>query len=159
MAVKPIPEGFARLSPHIVVRDAKSAIEFYKKAFGAEEVFRMPAPDGNLIMHAELKIGDSRLMLCDEMPMGNCGCRSPQSLGGTSVTLHLYAEDADAVVDRAAKAGATVIMPVMDAFWGDRYGRIADPFGHEWSIATHTKDLTEQEIKEAADKCFASAPA
>ena len=158
MAAQPIPEGFAQLSPHIVVRDAKSAIEFYTKAFGAEEISRMPGPGGQWIMHAELKIGDSRLMLADEMP-GNCGSRSPQALGGTPVTIHLYVKDADAVVDRAVKAGATITMPVTDAFWGDRYGRLRDPFGHEWGVATHKKDMTKQEVMAAAEKFFATVGA
>jgi len=115
-ATQPIPKGFNTLSAHAVVKDAARAIDFYKKAFGAEEVMRMPGPDGRTIMHAELKIGDSTLMLCDEMP----GCRAPDPAGGTPVTLHLYVQDADALFNQAVKAGATVTMPLSDMFWGDR---------------------------------------
>ena len=152
--VKPIPPGHHSLTPHLVVRNAAAAMDFYKKAFGAEEVLRMPGPDGKSIMHAELQIGDSRLFLVDEMPTGQCS-KGPQSLGGTSVALHLWSENADATFERAVKAGATPTMPLMDAFWGDRYGRLKDPFGHEWSIATHQKDLTREEISKAGAEAFA----
>lgn len=151
--VQPIPAGCHTLAPHLVVRGAANAIEFYKKAFGAEELRRMPAPQGGLLMHAELKIGDSRIMLCDEFPMPGTW-RSPQSLGGTTVTVHLFTADADATFERAVKAGATVKMPLTDMFWGDRYGRLADPFGHEWSIATHIKDLSADEVAAAAAAAF-----
>jgi uncharacterized glyoxalase superfamily protein PhnB len=144
---KPIPEGFHTLTPHIVVRDATKAIEFYKKAFGAEEICRMPGPDGK-IMHAELKIGDSMLMLVDELP--EMGCRSPQTFKGTSVILHLYVQDVDVAVKKAVSAGATVTMPISDQFWGDRYGKLTDPYGHEWSMATHKEDLTPEEIGKRA---------
>jgi uncharacterized glyoxalase superfamily protein PhnB len=154
-SVRAVPEGFHSLSPHIIVRNAGEAIEFYKKAFGAEELERRTAPDGRLVVHAVLRIGDSRLMLCDEMPMMK-HCRSPQSVGGTTVTLHIYTPDVDAVFKRAVKAGAKVVMPLSDMFWGDRYGKLADPFGHEWSLAAHVKDLSPEEIDEAARQAFAS---
>jgi PhnB protein len=148
-SVRPIPEGYHSVTPALLVRGAAQAIAFYTRAFGAHELGRMPAPDGQRIWHAELQIGDARLMLADEFPeMGGC---APESLGGTPVSLHLYVEDADAVVQRAVDAGATVIQPLMDAFWGDRYGRIKDPFGHEWSIATHIEDVSEDEMKRRAD--------
>ncbi len=154
--VKAIPEGFNTLTPHIVVREALKAIEFYKKAFGAEEVARMPGPDGKSIMHAELKFGNSMLMICEEFPEM---CRSPQAIGGSPVTLHLYVEDADAVFQRAVKAGATATMPLADMFWGDRYGKLNDPFGHEWSVATHKKDVTPEECMKAAAEFCGPKPA
>jgi len=142
---KPIPDGFHTLTPHLVVKGASRAIDFYKKAFAAEEIRRMPSPDGNSIMHAELKIGNSRLMLVDEFPEMNA--RGPESIGGTPVTIHMFVEDADAVFNRALDAGAEVRMPLADMFWGDRYGVLADPFGHLWSVATHKEDLTPEEIR------------
>lgn len=151
MSVKPIPEGFHTLTPHIILKNASEAIEFYKKAFGAEEVFRMPTPDGK-IGHAELKIGDSMLMLCDEYP--EMGCLSPQTIGNTPVTLSLYVENADDVFNTAIAAGATVKMPLADQFWGDRYGQVADPYGHCWSICTHIKDMTPEEIAKASAEAF-----
>jgi len=141
--VSPIPEGFHTVSPHLIVRGAGEALEFYKKAFGAEEVFRMPGPDGKSVMHAEVQIGDSRLMICDEYPQ--MGCLSPKGVGGTSVTLHLYVADVDKVFAQAVSAGATVKMGVQDMFWGDRYGKLTDPFGHEWSVATHVEDVSPEE--------------
>ena len=149
--VKPIPEGFHTLTPHLIVRDATRAIEFYKQAFGAEELVRMPGPGGKL-MHAEIKIGNSIFFLVDEFP--EFGSRAPQSLGGSPVTLHLYVEDVDALFNRAVAAGATAQMPVQDQFWGDRYGKLADPFGHEWSIATHKEELTGEEILKRAEAVF-----
>ena len=151
---KAIPEGFNTVTPHIIVKNGAEAIEFYKKAFGAEEVFRMPGPGGQGVMHAELKIGNSRVMLADEWPQGSC--RSPQTHGGTTFVIHLYVENADAAFDRATKAGAKVEMPLMDAFWGDRYGKLSDPYGHHWAIATHVKDLTPEEIDKGAQEFFAS---
>ncbi len=149
--VKPIPEGFHTATPHLVVSDAAAAIEFYQKAFGAEEVNRMPGPEGK-IMHAAIRIGDSPVMLNDEFPdMGTVG---PKAIGGTAVTIHLYVKDADAVWDSATKAGATLFVPIVDMFWGDRYGVIEDPFGHRWSIATHTQDLTPEQVMEGAQKAF-----
>lgn len=155
--VDPIPKGYHTITPSLTVRGAEKAIEFYKRAFGAEEFFRMPTPDGKGLMHAELKIGDSRLFLMDECPDG--GCRSPQSLGGTAVALHLYVSDADALFKRAVAAGATVRMPMQDAFWGDRYGRVVDPFGYEWGIATRKQDLTPDQIRNRATACVATASA
>ncbi len=149
--VKPIPEGFHTATPHLVVSDAAAAIEFYQKAFGAEEVSRMPGPEGK-IMHAAIRIGDSPVMLNDEFPdMGTVG---PKAIGGTAVTIHLYVKDADAVWDSATKAGAKVVVPIDDMFWGDRYGVIEDPFGHRWSIATHTQDLTPEQVMDGAQKAF-----
>jgi uncharacterized glyoxalase superfamily protein PhnB len=146
--VRPIPEGYHTVTPTLIVRRATEAIEFYTRAFGARELGRMPTPDGQLIWHAELQIGDARVMLADEFP--DMGGRAPESLGGTPVSLHLYVEDADALVKRAVEAGATVIEPVMDVFWGDRYGRIRDPFGHEWSVGTHVEDVDEEEMRRRA---------
>jgi len=145
--VNPIPEGFHTLTPHLVVRDAGRAIDFYKKAFSAEEDYRMPGPEGK-VMHAQLKIGNSLLMLCEEFP--NMGAKSPQALGGSPISLHIYTQDADAAIAKAASAGATVTMAAQDMFWGDRYGRVKDPFGHEWSIATRKENLTPQQIRERA---------
>ena len=149
---KSVPDGFNTLSPHIVVQDALKALEFYKKAFGAQETTRHLTPDGKSVMHAQLKIGNSVLMLANEWPPM---CLSPKSRGGTSVTLHLYVDDADAAFDRAVKAGCAIRMPLMDQFWGDRYGQVEDPFGHLWSIATHKQDLTEEQIAANAKAAFA----
>jgi uncharacterized glyoxalase superfamily protein PhnB len=138
------------------VKGAADAIEFYKKAFSAEEVCRMPGPDGKSVMHAELKIGNSMIMLADEMPNAE-GWRSPSNLDGTSVTLSLYVEDCDKVFQQALSAGAKVCMPPMDTFWGDRYGKVTDPFGHEWGIATHKEDLTPEQIGQRAAEWFKNA--
>ena len=142
--VKPIPEGYHTISPNLVVSDAKGAIDFYKKAFGAQELFRMNFPDGKVV-HAELKIGDSMLMLSDEMPGGKC--RAPQSLGGSPVNIFLYVEDVDRVFKQAVDAGAKVEMPLADMFWGDRWGSLTDPFGHSWSLATHKEDVKPDELR------------
>jgi uncharacterized glyoxalase superfamily protein PhnB len=149
--VKPIPEGMHTLTPHLVCKNAAQAIDFYKKAFGATELGRQAMPDGK-IMHAALRIGDSVLMLVDEMP--DFKALSPQTLKGTPVTIHVYTEDADAFVNRAVAAGAKVTMPLMDAFWGDRYGKIEDPFGHQWSVATHIRELSRDEMEAAAKAAF-----
>ena len=154
---KPIPEGFHTLTPHLVVKGASKAIDFYKKAFSAEEIRRMPGPDGKSIMHAELKIGNSRLMLVDEFPGMNA--RGPESIGGTPVTIHMFVEDADTVFNRAVNAGAQVRMPLADMFWGDRYGVLTDPFGHLWSIATHKEDLAPEEIRKRMQSSFQRAAA
>lgn len=146
--VKPIPNGMHTVTPHLVCKDAAKAIEFYEKAFGAETVMRMDMPGGEKLLHACLRFGDSAVMLADEFPDWNS--LGPNSRGGTSVTLHLYVPDADAFFEKAIKAGAEVVMPLGDAFWGDRYGQLKDPFGHIWSVATHIKDLTPEEITEAA---------
>lgn len=146
-ATKPIPEGMHTVTPHLVCAGAAQAIEFYKQAFGAEELSRMPGPDGKL-MHAEVRIGDSVIMLVDENP--EYGSIGPIALKGSPVTLHLYVENVDAVYERALAAGAIGSMPPADMFWGDRYGQVSDPFGHSWSIATHMRDMTMDEITEAA---------
>ena len=150
--VRPTPKGYHTATPYLVVRGAAQAIEFYKRAFGAEELARMPAPDGRTVMHAELKIGDSIVMLADESP--GMGCRSPESLGGSTASLHLYVKDVDAAFKRALAAGAQARMPVADMFWGDRYGKVADPFGHEWGLATHKEDLSPEEIGRRAAAYF-----
>jgi PhnB protein len=148
MSAKPIPEGYHTLTPFLTVRNAVRAIEFYKQAFGAQERGVAKGPDGK-VMHAELKIGDSVIMLSDEYP--EFGSLSPQSVGGSPMGLHIYIENVDAAFDRAVKAGAQVEMPVMDQFWGDRYGKLKDPFGHKWSIATHVKDMSADEMKRSMD--------
>ena len=150
--VKPIPEGLHSLTPHITVRDAAKAIEYYKRAFGAEEKGRFAGPDGK-IMHASLRIGDSALYLNDEFP--EMGCSSPLTHGGSGVTLHLYVEDVDTVYKRAIDAGAKSTMPVADQFWGDRYGTLTDPFGHNWSIATHKEELTPDEMERRGKEAMA----
>ena len=152
---KPVPDGFHSLTPHIVVTDGAQAIELYKKAFGAQEMSRLLWPDGSKVMHAQLKIGDSMLMLGSEMPPHSL---SPKSRGGTSVYLHIYLADADAAFDHAVKAGCTVKMPVSDTFWGDRYGVVEDPFGHQWSIATHEHDYTQKQIEANAKEFMAKMP-
>jgi len=154
--VKAIPEGFHTITPHMSVRGAGRAIDFYKKAFGAEEVTRMMGPDGRTVMHAELKIGDSRFFLGDEMP--GMGCQSPETLKGTTQGMFLYVQDVDAAFKRALDAGATVKMPVADMFWGDRYGKLTDPFGHEWSMGTHKEDLTNEEIEKRGKAFFEQIP-
>jgi uncharacterized glyoxalase superfamily protein PhnB len=149
----PVPNGFHTLTPHIVVSDGAQAIDFYKQAFGAQELSRLLTPDGSKVMHAQLKIGDSMLMLGSEFPPN---ALSPKSRGGTSVYLHIYLADADAAFDRAVKAGCTIRMPVSDTFWGDRYGVVEDPFGHQWSIATHQHDYTQEQIAANARVFMAS---
>lgn len=149
--VQPIPPGHHSLAPHLVIRGASAAIEFYKSAFNAEEISRMPWPNGEGIMHAELQIGDSRLFLCDETPPMERWV-SPKSLNGTAVALHLWTDDAEGAFERAVNAGSRVEMPLTDMFWGDRYGRIIDPFGHEWAIAQHIRDMTPEEIQAAAEQ-------
>ena len=152
MAVKPIPEGYHTLTPYFTVRDAVRAIEFYKQAFGAQERGLMKGPDGK-VMHAELKIGDSIVMLADEFP--EFRAVAPESGGSTSMSLHIYVDNVDQAFDRAVKAGAKVEMPVSDQFWGDRYGKLRDPFGHRWSIATHVKDMSADEMKRSMDDAMA----
>ncbi len=146
-AVKPIPEGYHSVTPYLVVKGAVRAIEFYEKAFGARQLFRMMGPDGR-VGHAELEIGDSRVMLADEHP--EIGARSPQSIGGSPVTIHLYVEDVDATVARALSAGAQLTRPVADQFYGDRNGGLTDPFGHVWFVATHTEDVPADELERRA---------
>jgi len=156
-SVKPIPDGFHSVTPHITVKGAADAIEFYKKAFGAQEMSRMPGPDGQTLMHAMICIGDSFIMLNDEFPDWNC--HGPSTIGGTAVTINLYVEDTDAVFKQAVNAGATPKMEPEDMFWGDRYAELTDPFGHEWAIATHVEDLTPEEIQKRAAEQFGGAPA
>jgi uncharacterized glyoxalase superfamily protein PhnB len=152
-AVRPIPEGYRTVTPHLVCEQASEAIAFYKKAFGAIEIARLPGPDGK-IMHAELRIGDSPIMLAQDFP--EFGSLGPLALKGTPVVIHLYVEDADAVWARALDAGARPTMPLSDMFWGDRYGQVVDPFGHRWSIATHKQDLTPEQIMEGMNKMMAT---
>ena len=149
---RPVPEGFHTITPHLELRDAARAIEFYKKAFGAVEITRQSGPDGKSIMHCQLRIGDSMLLLHDEY--AESGGESPQTLEGSPVTLHLYVDDADAAVERAVKAGARVDMPVQDMFWGDRYCQITDPFGHHWSIAHKVTELSPEQIRKGAAEYF-----
>jgi PhnB protein len=151
-STQPIPHGFHTVTAALTVRNGSQAIEFYKKALGAEERMRMAGPDGK-IGHAELKIGDSIIFLTDENPaMGN---KSPQTLGGTSSSLYLYVEDVDKAFQQAVDAGGKATMPVTDMFWGDRFGSFVDPYGHTWGLSTHTQDMTEQEIEEAAKGFYA----
>ena len=153
MAVRPVPEGFHTITPSLVVQNAAQAIDFYKRALGAEEVMRMATPDGK-IGHAELKIGDSIIFLSDEFPnMGTC--KSPQTLGGCTSTLNLYVKDVDSLFQRAISAGGKTTMPVADMFWGDRYGTFTDPFGCAWGIGTHKADLSPQEIEKRAKDFYA----
>jgi PhnB protein len=146
-SAKPIPDGYHSVTPYLIVKGADRAIEFYRRAFGARELFRMAQPDGR-VGHAELEIGDSRVMLADEHP--EIGARSPQSIGGSPVTIHLYVEDVDATVARAVEAGARVHRPVADQFYGDRNGGITDPFGHVWFVATHKEDVPPDELERRA---------
>ncbi len=149
---KPIPEGHHSIAPYLVTKGAEKAIEFYKKAFGAQELYRMPGPDGK-ILHAEVRIGDSIVMLSDDFP--EMKTSSPSALGGTPVRIMLYTEDVDAVFQRAVAAGAKAEMPPQDMFWGDRYGKVVDPFGHRWDLATHKEDLTREEVQKRQNEFFA----
>ena len=146
-AVKPIPEGYHSVTPYLILSNASDAIAFYKKALGAEEIIRMDDPGGR-VHHAEISIGDSRIMLADEHP--EIQALSPKTIGGSPVTIHLYVEDVDASVARAVAAGAKLVRPVADQFYGDRTGGIEDPFGYRWFIATHKEDLTMDEIRRRA---------
>jgi uncharacterized glyoxalase superfamily protein PhnB len=151
-SVKAIPDGYHTITPNITVPDAAAALAFYQKAFGAEELSRMPGPGGKII-HAELRIGDSRLMLADEMPeMGNKG---PKAIGGSPLSFYVYVHNVDASWKRAVNAGAKVLMPLEDMFWGDRTGRLEDPFGYPWVLAQHIRDLTPAEIKSGQDAFMA----
>lgn len=146
-SVQPIPPGMTAVTPHLVCRDAAAAITFYQQAFGAVECLRLPGPDGKL-MHAMINIGGANLMLVDEFE--NMGMKSPLALQGSAVAIHLYVADTDAVMAQAVAAGAQVTMPAADMFWGDRYGRLVDPFGHHWSVATHIRDVRPEELASAA---------
>lgn len=154
MSSSKIPAGYHTVTPSIIVRDAAAAIDFYKRAFDAVEIDRMAGPDGK-IMHAEIRIGDSRIMLGEENEAW--GTRSPLSTNGNPGSLHIYVDDADASFDRALEAGAKVRYPLEDAFWGDRYGKVTDPFGHEWGIATRVKTLSPAEMETAGKEWMAKA--
>jgi len=147
MSISRVPEDFHTITPQLVVKGVASAIDWYTRAFGANELLRNTGPDGTSIMHSELLLGDSRFFVVDEFPDS---MRSPSTLGGSSVTLHLYVNDVDALFTRAVDAGATVLMPVADQFWGDRYGILADPFGHRWSIASRLEDLSPKALQARA---------
>lgn len=150
---KPIPDGFHTATPSLVVGNSNEAIDFYKKAFDAKEIYKFPTPDGK-ILHAMIQIGDSFIMMSDEFSA--MGIKSPKKLGGTAVTLHLYAEDADKISRQAVEAGAVITMPIMNAFWGDSIGAILDPFGHSWAIETHKIDMTPDGLRKAGEEYFAS---
>ena len=145
--VKPIPDGYHTITPYLSVNGATAAIEFYKKAFGAREVLKLAQPDGR-VGHAELQIGESRIMLADEFPQMEF--RSPSAIGGTPVHLHMYVENVDAVVNQAVAAGAKLLRPVQDQFYGDRLGTVADPYGHVWHVSTHKEDLSMDELRKRA---------
>jgi len=151
MPTKAIPEGYHTATPHLIVRNAAQAIEFYKKAFGAKEVMRMATPDGK-VGHAELKIGDSVIFLADESPQ--MATKSPQTLGGCTGGVMLYVDDVDTTYQRALDAGGKSFMPVADMFWGDRYGSLVDPFGHAWSVATHKEDVAPGEMEKRAQDIY-----
>jgi len=151
--VKAVPPGFHALTPHLTVRNAEQALEFYKNAFGAEVLHVAHMPDGK-VMHASLRIGDSMLMLNDEFP--DYGTLSPLSTGGSAVTIHIYTDNVDAAFNRAVSAGAQVKMPLADQFWGDRYGVVADPFGHKWSLGAHIKDMSPEEMQREQDRAMAA---
>ena len=156
MKVKPVPDDMHRITPHLICAGAAKAIEFYKKAFGAVEEARLAGQDGRL-MHAVIRIHGDAVMLVDEMP--EWGALSPKSLKGSPVTLHLYVEDVDAFVKRAVDAGAKVTLPIQDMFWGDRYGKIEDPFGHHWSVATHKREVSLEEAQKAMREMARTAKA
>jgi len=145
MTVKPIPDGYHSVTPYLIIRGATEAIEFYKKAFGATELFRMPTPDGK-IGHAEIKVGDSPIMLADEF--AEMGYQGPQSLGGSPVSLMIYVEDVDTIFSQAVAAGATIKEALQDKFYGDRMGTVVDPYGHVWHVATHKEDVSPDEMQE-----------
>lgn len=149
-----IPQGFSSITPHLVIKDCENALEFYKKAFGSQEIYRSKMPDGR-IMHAMIQIGNSFVMMTDEFP--DMGAVGPNTLGGTSTALQIYTEDADKLFKQAIDAGAIQIMPIADMFWGDRYGQIQDPYGHRWAIATHTRDVSPEEMEKAAKEMFSAS--
>lgn len=154
MATNPIPDGYRTVTPYLIIKGAAEAIEFYKRAFSATELLRMADPQGR-VGHAEIKIGDSVIMLADEQPA--MGYRGPRSLGGSSVSILLYLEDVDAVFERAVRAGARAQRPVADQFYGDRSGTLEDPFGHVWTVATHVEDVPAEEMQRRAEAAMKSA--
>lgn len=147
MTVNPIPDGFQTVTPHLVVSGATQAIEFYQAAFSAELIAIDHGPDGQTVMHAQLRIGNATVMLCDEFP-GMEGWVAPEKLGGSPVAMHIYTENVDVVFQRAIEAGGTPVHPPMDMFWGDRYAKLTDPFGHWWSIATHVEDVSAEDMEQ-----------
>ncbi len=151
--IKAVPQGLHTITPHLVVRDASKAIEFYRKAFDAQVKGVHYTPDKK-VMHAELKVGDSMIFLADEFP-GMGSCTSPQTLGGTCITLNLYTENVDQLFDRAVSAGAKVVMPLSNQFWGDRYGQVNDPFGHTWALGQHVEDVSPEEMERRGREIFA----
>ncbi|HEV8473386.1 MAG TPA: VOC family protein [Methylomirabilota bacterium] len=151
--VKPVPDGYHTLTPTLTVKNGAQAIDFYKRALGAEELMRMPGPDGSL-MHAELKLGDSVFMLSDEQP--GIGCRAPSAAAGPTGYLYVYVPDVDAAFKRATQAGAKVVMPLTDMFWGDRFGQVEDPYGHRWGLASHKEDVAPDEMARRQREFFAS---
>lgn len=154
---RPIPEGYHSVTPYLIVKGAAEAIDFYKRAFGAEEIARMLDPDGGRVVHAEIRIGDSVVMLADEFPEMNY--LGPLSRGGPTSSLFLYVEDVDTAFARALAAGATLNRPVTDTFWGDRYGQLTDPFGHHWGLATHKEDVSPEEMQRRSEQFFAEMKA
>lgn len=150
----PVPEGYPRVTPYLIVDGGSEAIDFYTKVLGAEERVRMPGPDGRL-GHAELELGDSVIMLADENP--EMGARGPRSIGGSPVTIHVYVDDVDATFERALEAGASSLQPVEDRFYGDRAGQLEDPFGHHWSLATHVEDVAPEEMSKRAAEMMGTA--
>jgi PhnB protein len=150
---KAIPEGYQSVTPMFIFKDASKAIEFYKNAFGAQERFVMPGPDGKGVMHAEIQIGNSIIMMGEEHPQQSC--KSAETAGGSPVSFYIYLEGVERAFVKAVEAGAKVVMPVADMFWGDRAGTLQDPFGYSWTLATHVKDLTPQEISQGAAAFFA----
>ena len=157
--VSPIPPGFRSVTPHMIIKNAGEAMDFYVKAFGAVEISRFPMPGTGLLAHGLLQIGDSFVMVADEMPPEFCAdALSPTTAKGTTFALHIYTEDVDALYQRALDAGCETVFEPMDAFWGDRYGQVRDPYGHHWGIATHIKDMTPEEMTAAAVAEFSGAP-
>jgi uncharacterized glyoxalase superfamily protein PhnB len=151
---KPIPDGYHTVTPALTVKNGADMIEFYKRALGARELMRIAGPDGRHLMHAEIEVGDSRIMLSDESP--EQGCRAPASVGTVTSSLYVYVEDVDKAFRRAVEAGAKVVMPVMDMFWGDRFGQVEDPAGHRWGLATHKEDPTPEEMARRQREFLAS---
>lgn len=145
------PAGYNTVTAYLIVKDASRALDFYRGAFGAEELLRLPGPNGEGVLHSELRIGSSVVMIADES-VGSTSARAPESLGATSVTLHLYVDDVNTLFHQAIAAGCKVAMPLYDAFWGDRYGKVTDPFGHEWSMSTRVRNLSNEELSRAADE-------